>query len=199
MKKVGVYRIVNKINNKCYVGSSIDTKYRLSRHKHELKKGIHINKHLQSAWDKYGEFSFLFEVLFYCDSFIMLEKEQEVMDKYKSADTRYGYNICPVAGNCLGITRSEETKFKMKGNTNGIGRKGCILSKETRMKIAKAHIGSSSGMLGKRHSDTTRKQMSLAKKGRKYSEVTKLKMSEAQKARWKIRLEERLIEEVYNY
>ena len=196
MKKSGVYWIINKNNKKLYVGSSINIMCRLSQHKHELRKNIHDNQHLQNAWNKYGEHSFLFEIIFYCPSSIILEKEQEMMDRYKSADSRYGYNICPIAGNCLGIIRSEETKAKMRGNTNATGRKGIILSKETRMKISEAHIGGSSGMLGKRHSNFTRKKMSLAKEGRKYSEETKLKMSETQKARWKIRLEEKRVKEV---
>ncbi len=197
MKRSGIYRIVNIVNNKCYVGSSTDVKYRLSRHKHELRNNIHINRYLQSAWNKYGESSFKFEILFYCEEGVLLKKEQKMIDYYQSADGK-GYNLCPIAGNCLGIKHSEETREKMRGNTNGKGGKGKKHSKETRKKMSDARKGFSSGMKGKIHSDSTRKSMSLAKVGRKYSESAKLKMSESQKARWKIRLEEKQIKEHHN-
>ena len=37
---VGIYRIKNLVNNKCYYGSSKEIEKRLSRHKRELNNNI---------------------------------------------------------------------------------------------------------------------------------------------------------------
>jgi len=58
----GVYRIVNLVNGKMYVGQSVDIKSRWAKHRCQLNKGVHANIHLQRAWDKYGADSFKFEV-----------------------------------------------------------------------------------------------------------------------------------------
>jgi len=41
--KSGVYKIVNIVNGKLYVGSSTNVKYRLWRHTHELRRNVHEN------------------------------------------------------------------------------------------------------------------------------------------------------------
>ena len=53
---------------------------RLSVHKRELRKGTHSNRHLQCAWNKYGENAFSFVVLEDNLSYSILEsKENEYM------------------------------------------------------------------------------------------------------------------------
>jgi group I intron endonuclease len=59
----GIYKIINITNNKFYVGSAVDLKRRKTRHFSELRNRKHNNKHLQAAWDKYGEKSFIFVVV----------------------------------------------------------------------------------------------------------------------------------------
>jgi group I intron endonuclease len=163
--KSGVYRIVNVVNGKLYVGSSTDVKYRLWRHQHELLCNKHENRYLQNAWNKYGELSFSFEILFYCKREWLLQREQEMIDYYQSANGK-GYNLCSVAGNCLGIKRSQKTREKMKGNTNGKGNKGRVMSQEAKDKMSLAKVGKSSGMKGKHHTDHAKKLMTLAKEGK---------------------------------
>lgn len=52
-KIIGIYKITNLLNNKLYIGSSIDCNRRLN---HEHKKGIASNSLLQSSikkkWNK---------------------------------------------------------------------------------------------------------------------------------------------------
>ena len=163
--KAGVYKIVNVVNGKLYVGSSTDVKYRLWRHQHELLENKHENKHLQNAWNKYGRQSFVFEIILYCEENQLIEREQEMIDYYQSAKGK-GYNLCSIAGNCLGIKRSQITREKMKGNTNGKGRKGSKHSQETKDVMSKAKVGKPSGMEGKHHSNSAKKLMSLAKLGK---------------------------------
>ena len=59
----GIYKIINVINNKFYVGSAEDFTRRKRIHWWMLRKGNHANKHLQSAWLKYGEQAFTFVIV----------------------------------------------------------------------------------------------------------------------------------------
>jgi group I intron endonuclease len=59
----GIYKIINVVNNKFYVGSAVDLKRRKARHFSELRNNRHNNRHLQAAWLKYGEQSFVFVVV----------------------------------------------------------------------------------------------------------------------------------------
>lgn len=59
----GIYKIINIVNNKFYVGSAVDLKRRKTRHFSELRTGKHNNRHLQAAWLKYGEQAFVFVVV----------------------------------------------------------------------------------------------------------------------------------------
>jgi group I intron endonuclease len=59
----GIYKIINVVNNKFYVGSAVDLKRRKARHFSELRHGRHNNRHLQAAWIKYGEQAFVFVVV----------------------------------------------------------------------------------------------------------------------------------------
>lgn len=56
----GIYKIINVVNNKFYVGSAVDLKRRKTRHFSELRTGKHNNRYLQAAWVKYGEQAFIF-------------------------------------------------------------------------------------------------------------------------------------------
>ena len=60
---MGVYEIINLENGRSYVGSSHDIKKRWNLHVWNLRKGKHVNRHLQSAWRKWGEGAFSFCVL----------------------------------------------------------------------------------------------------------------------------------------
>jgi group I intron endonuclease len=59
----GIYKIINVVSNKFYVGSAVDLKRRKSRHFSELRNRKHGNRHLQAAWLKYGEEAFVFVVV----------------------------------------------------------------------------------------------------------------------------------------
>ena len=77
---IGIYRILNKDNNKCYYGSSKNIEKRWERHKKDLINKKHHSILLQRAWDKYGTDSFLFEIVELCDEDILLITEQKYLD-----------------------------------------------------------------------------------------------------------------------
>ena len=42
---IGIYMILNKVNNKVYIGQSKNITKRISRHRCDLRKNIHKNKY----------------------------------------------------------------------------------------------------------------------------------------------------------
>jgi len=63
-----IYRIVNLVNGKFYVGSTNDPKARFRVHRARLNRGTHHSPHLQAAWQKYGATAFVFEIVAHLDS-----------------------------------------------------------------------------------------------------------------------------------
>ena len=86
----GVYKILNKTNKKCYVGSSKDLTKRSKQHFSMLSKNKHHSIKLQNSYNKHGSEVFEFIVLEECPTDILLEREQYWMDKEKSY--KRGYN-----------------------------------------------------------------------------------------------------------
>lgn len=104
---LGIYLITNLVNNKVYVGSSVDLLKRYKEHEYYLKKNKHHNMHLQRAWDKYGENNFSFSILeIVFEKNELIEREQYWMDFYNVSEK--GYNINPVAGSNLGRKNPED-------------------------------------------------------------------------------------------
>ena len=87
-----IYKIVNTVNNKFYLGSTNNYKIRFRKHKYDLKNQKHVNKHLQNAWNKYGEEVFNFEIIGTFEN--LKETEQEFLD---NLDFNKVYNISPNA------------------------------------------------------------------------------------------------------
>lgn len=97
MNKSGVYKIYCKSNEKAYIGSSCDVKRRMQQHKSALRSNRHINEHLQSAWNKYGENNFEFVLLENVEVPNLLEREQFWIDKFLSHQRETGFNKCEVS------------------------------------------------------------------------------------------------------
>src|ERR1044072_24266 len=118
----GVYMIRHKITGKVYIGSTarkMGFPERFRHHLSELRRGVHHSRYLQRAWNKYGEKAFEFVIIQKCIPDLCLKREQFWMEYYKATDLKFGYNICPVAGNCLGCKHTEETKAKVAAASTG--------------------------------------------------------------------------------
>lgn len=112
LNKPGIYSIANTITGAVYIGSAVSLSSRLPHHKRTLKAGTHHNVHLQRAWDKYGENSFVFNVVeFVADPSVLIEREDYHMQRCRSEGVKL-YNIRPEASSPLGLVRSEESKRK---------------------------------------------------------------------------------------
>jgi group I intron endonuclease len=88
----GIYKIINVVNNKFYVGSAVNLKRRKARHFSELRNGRHSNGKLQAAWRKYGEQAFVFVVVEeLAESADLLAAENVWLKEHVGKD--YCYNI----------------------------------------------------------------------------------------------------------
>lgn len=94
----GIYKITNTINNKVYIGESLNIEERWIVHKSDLDNGNHHSYKLQQEWDKYGSDNFIFEIIEEIDKnynpslqqLILIAYEDKYIRKYNSLDT--GYN-----------------------------------------------------------------------------------------------------------
>jgi group I intron endonuclease len=163
--RAGVYMFRNVITGKRYVGSSVkNVHYRRSDHLAQLRHGKHSNRHLQRAWEKYGEKAFVWGVLEYTDD--ALAREQYYIDTLKPE-----YNILQVARNVVGCIRSEETRAKISASCKGLHvgslhhNYGKSVPLETREKIAATLKGAVPWIKGKQHTQEAKDKMSHASKG----------------------------------
>jgi hypothetical protein len=95
-RKPGIYFIKNKISEKIYIGSSVNMKRRLTDHFARLKAKTHHSKHLQSAFNKYGEEQFYCGVIEEVEEANLLIQEKYWCDKYKARDREHGYNTVDI-------------------------------------------------------------------------------------------------------
>ena len=173
----GIYKIINAVNNKFYVGSAVNFEKRKARHLWRLRRGDHINKHLQAAFNKYGESAFIFVLVEHVptDADILAAEN-------KWLKTHVGHSYCynkaadatapgtgtfgeknPMWGKTFahtdaakqaigkagkGRVQSEETKAKRRATMQGHE-----VSSTTRMKISAALTGEGNFWYGKTRPD----------------------------------------------
>lgn len=105
-----IYMIWCFASNKGYVGSAVNLGRRIRKHRASLRGKYHANRHLQSAYNLYGESSFGVFMIEDCGEGEILQREQHWIDELKSSDKNVGYNLSPVAGSRLGAKLTEEQK-----------------------------------------------------------------------------------------
>ena len=162
MNKAGIYCIENVINNKKYIGQSIDIYARWSKHKSELNNNRHFNDYLQKAWNKYGPDNFKFYAVEFCDIELLDERENYYIDFYETLNRDKGYNL--MSGGTFGRKYTEESRIKKSKAL--MGHK---VSDITRLKISQNHAdisGVKNGMYGKKHTEEVKRKVSEANKGR---------------------------------
>jgi group I intron endonuclease len=172
--KRGIYKISNEINGKVYIGQAINIKRRWREHKENLRKNTHKNQHLQNSWNKYGESNFKFEIIEICKEEELTFKEQLWINRFKSLNSKYGYNKREASNkgrlskeSCeklskskLGHKVSEETRKKLrmiKGNKNH--NYGKPMTEEQKKKISESQKGEKHHFYGKHRSEEFKKKI----------------------------------------
>lgn len=137
--KGGVYKLVNTLNGRFYIGSCKGFKQRWSQHLAQLENGKHHNQFLLNDYRKCGPAAFEVVVLEVIDGdqLLRLAREQELLDNLYDNQTSC-YNLSPYAKSPAGA--------KQKG----------------RKIIDRANWG----MTGKKHSEAAKAKMSASKLGR---------------------------------
>lgn len=94
MKKIGIYKIINTVNGKIYVGQSVDIYKRWSQHKYKAfdPKEIGYNSAIHAAIRKYGSDNFILEIIEECEPDLLDERERYWINKLGSLVPN-GYNI----------------------------------------------------------------------------------------------------------
>jgi group I intron endonuclease len=174
---MGIYKIINVVNNKFYVGSAVNFSRRKARHFSELRHNKHNNRWLQASWNKHGESAFVFAIVEEVqDKRLLVEVENRWLKEHVGKE--YCYNIgvnavAPTLGwsgeksptwgrkrtpeelaaqSWKGKKHSEESKQKIRGAL-----KGHHVSTSTRAKISATLSGEGNFWHGKKRPDHSAK------------------------------------------
>lgn len=95
---IGIYKITNKTNNKCYIGQSTNIERRWQEHLAKIPTGTEI---LYQAFRKYGHTNFTFEVLEECSADLLDQREVYWSIQYNSLVPN-GYNMVECGSSSYG-------------------------------------------------------------------------------------------------
>ena len=115
-----IYRILNKITQKCYIGESkcLNINRRWNQHKKTIENNKGYCPALRDAIIKYGIENFIFTVIIVCFDDDRFKYEKEYIIKYNSVVPN-GYNLTnggESGGGLQGKKHSEEVKNKIKNS-----------------------------------------------------------------------------------
>jgi group I intron endonuclease len=198
----GIYRLVNTVTGKSYVGSSVNLRSREKQHRRTLEAGNHHSSKVRRSCAKHGPDAFTFEVLERCLRESLLEREAFWMAHFDAVAN--GYNVRPDPSTNFGVAPSDEARAKMSA-----ARKGRALSPRTRQKISDAATGRdmsrqvansaakrrgvplpestklkiSAALTGKPKTADHARKVAQSHLGRKRSDETRKRISEAQRGK----------------
>jgi GIY-YIG catalytic domain. len=93
MKDCYLYKIVNQINGKMYIGITSNPANRKQRH--FSKTGHSAFSIIRVAMDKYGRENFSFEITCIGTKDYILDLEVKAISLYRTCEKKFGYNIKP--------------------------------------------------------------------------------------------------------
>lgn len=115
----GIYTVTCTPTGKMYVGSAVNVYRRWhAHHLPALRRGRHVNVYLQRAWTLYGESAFVCTcVELVAEKLLLTQREQFWMNKQRSTDRAYGFNLVTIAGSTTGYRHTAATleRLRQKG------------------------------------------------------------------------------------
>ena len=180
-----IYKIINLVNDKFYVGSTVCKKVRFRQHRKLLRGNRHHCKHLQAAWNKYGEEKFSFVVVEEVPDRQLLQAiEEQYLAEHVGKPYCYntGYSADAPWRNApanktpnFGRVMQEEQKQQISASLKQFyaqdyfnhPRVGKTHSEETRQRIRQAKLANPTrAWQGKVRDDETRKKIGDAQRGK---------------------------------
>ena len=155
-----IYQIRNIVTDKVYIGRAKRFLKRKSEHIRHLESGKHHSQYLQRSYDKHGRDSFVFEIVELCLEHELISREQYYLDLYIFSD------------------RWDETYNVSK---SALGTEGYKFSEESKQRLSEQRRGENNSFYGKKHSEETRKKISIAATGRKPSKEARKKMGDSRR------------------
>jgi len=172
-KTSGIYKIVNIVNSKIYVGRAVNLYSRWTEHKHCLRYDKHENQYLQRAWNKYGEDNFEFEVIELCKENVLCQREHYWATLLNSHNRKYGYNIAETGEIGTVRMKTESIQKRQQKRKENAKKRGYWFSDETKKRMIESNKGRKMSEeniqklikrnIGRKASEETRKKQSLAK------------------------------------
>ena len=112
----GIYKITNIINNKCYIGQSVQIERRWQWHKNNYnnKNERTYDNHFYRSIRKYGIENFKFEIIEECQEDELDEREMHWIAHYDSFNN--GYNSTIGGAGALHVNRDEFKEYFIQNN-----------------------------------------------------------------------------------
>jgi group I intron endonuclease len=183
----GVYSITNNTNGCAYIGSTAKSiTRRWDFHRSMLKRDVHHNKHLQHAWNKYGEGSFNLLVLEEMSGTPekILQHEQAWLDFHRMSGDVYNL-VFHVTNTTLGYKYTNEQRQEIYDRLAKYHpMRGKHFSEEAKynMRLGQKR-GKEHHFYGKKHTKESREKMRLAQTGKRFSEEHCGNISKAKKGK----------------
>lgn len=190
-----IYKIINVVNNKFYVGSTTNKKVRFRQHRNLLRGNRHHCKHLQASWNKYGEDKFEFVVVEIVSEGMSLQQVEDIYllqhvgqpmcyNSGYSSDAPWR-NAPPQATPNFGKVMAQQQKEKISEalkefyaadyfNHPRVGKKH---TEDTKLKIKQNRVptsGENHYRYGKTLSDETKAKIGAAQRGKPKAEGRKV-------------------------
>lgn len=175
-----IYKIINLINNKIYIGKS---KRGIEESKNYYGSGILLNK----AIEKYGIENFKKEILQECNNLEQLNKKEKFwIKKLDSFNKNIGYNLTYGGEGGDTHTLNPNKNIIQQKRTNTL-RKKCYNNPEWRKNCSNGMIGikkSNTENMKKPHTIDHNKKVSMAIKKKFDDPAYRKKFEDGQKKRW---------------
>lgn len=167
--KFYIYKIINSVNNKIYIGRTKNPPYRYRGH---LSVSLNLNNSLgvqkiHLAIRELGDKNFIFEVFEECEDYYDACKRELYWIKfYQSDEDEFGYNDKVGSQNTPNLSDEDRRRLslRMTGSNNPMFGKSKSL--KILQKLSHQFSGSGNPFYGKTHSEEIKKIIGKSSKGR---------------------------------
>ena len=132
-----IYKLFFNGDERVYIGK---TRFALNKRRNShiqmIKRGLHTNKYLCEAFEKYGQDSMVLEALEVCVENESSAKEIYWMQKFEVTNPSKGYNIVMKSNGPKSFKLTDEQRKKISES-----RTGSVPSKEHRERLRQANLG----------------------------------------------------------